>query len=482
MTALWAVPWPDSLAEIVLVHAPALYLALLKQLIPVVALCVGLSSLDDLVIDGLYALRCLDAWRKRRTGGAPPGLTAQDMARKASDWIAVFVPARDEAAVIGPMLRNALRTLDYPRYRILVGTYPDDPATQAIVRAVAAEDGRVLCIVGDHSMNGSSKAANLNVVYRAMLDLEARGHPPFKAVVLHDAEDVIHPLELHVFNWHIPQAALVQLPVLPLPHVGVRWRERWWAHTYLEEFALAHSRDMVVRNWLGASLPSAGVGCAFSRPALAAAARRNGGLPFRTVARTEDYEFGISLGLQGFPSRMVRVPASRFSRACVATRSLFPKQFFAAVNQRSRWILGITLDGWRRFGWPGRLVDRYMLLRDRKALPCAWLNLLTLLLAVQLVLLLPFAPVAPLLIEPGSPTSLLLGFNLAMLAWRGALRVIVTARYFGLREGLESLPRSVAAILIHAAAAGLALGDDLWEKITGRPAPWRKTAHSYPSA
>jgi len=462
-----------------LVEAIAVYLAVLKQLTPVVAVCVAVSSLDDLLMDGLYALSLLSRRRQGRAGTPP--LTAQEMARKPTDWIAIFVPARDEAEVIGPMLRNALGTLDYPHYRILVGTYPDDPDTQAAVRAVAAEDSRVLCIVADHSKEKSSKAANLNILYRAMLELEAGGHPPFNAVALHDAEDVVHPLELYVFNWHIPQMALVQLPVVPLQHADAHW----WGHTYLEEFAVAHARDMVVRNWLGASLPSAGVGCAFSRPALDAAIRQNGGQPFRTGSKTEDYELGISLGLQGFPALMAHVPASRLGSACVATRSLFPRTFLASVRQRSRWLLGITLDSWRRFGCPGRLADRYMLLRDRKALPCAWLNLVALvlfahLIALELLSLLPAWPDFPPLVEPNSPTAALMMFNMAALAWHSARRAAITARFFGWKEGLLSCPRSVYAIVIHAAAASLAVYDDLCEILTGTPAAWRKTVHHFP--
>lgn len=455
----------------------ATYLAFLKHLVPLVAAGIALSCMGDLVMDALYGLQWLSSRRQRRG----PALTAQQMARKPADWIAIFVPAREEANVIGKMLRNTLAELDYPRYRIFVGTYPDDPATQAAVRAVAKTDSRVLHIVADHSKENSSKAANLNGMYRAMLDVEARGHPPFKAVVLHDAEDMAHPLELHVFNWHIPAKALVQLPVQPRPHENAPW----WAHTYLEEFAVAHSRDMVVRNWLGASLPSAGVGCAFSRPALEAAIRQNGGAPFRTLSKTEDYELGISLGLQGFPALMAHVPASPLDPASIATTSLFPKTFRAAARQRSRWLLGITLGGWRRFGWPHRLADCYMLLRDRKALPCALLNLAALFLFPQLVVftLLRQTPAladCPPLIEPGSYTAHLLWFNMAALAWHSLRRMLITARIYGWKEGALSIPRSAYGILIHADAARLALYDDLREIITGIPAPWRKTMHHYP--
>jgi len=462
-----------------LADSVAVYLAFFKHLLFLVTVLIFVFNIDELFIDALYLrIRLAAGLDRLRRRGRP--LTAADLIHPEPDWIALFVPARDEADVIGPMLRNTLETLDYPRYRILVGTYPDDPATEAAVRAVAARDGRVVCIVGRDSKAASSKAANLNVIHDAMLALERAGHPPFKAVVLHDAEDVVHRMELHVFNRLIPALALVQLPVEPLPHE----RRPLWGHAYLEEFAESHSRDMVVRHWLGASLPSAGVGCGLSRAALAAAARQNGGKPFRPQAKTEDYELGIALGLQGFRTAMVRLPAGPEDRRCVATRSYFPDTFQAAVRQRSRWLLGITLNAWRRFGWPGRLADRYMLLRDRKALPCAFLNVLALFALAQLGLLWLCArltgwPGYTLVVAPGSLTAALLDLNLALLAWRAVMRAVLTGQLYGVREGLLSVPRALCAILIQAAAAWRALETYAEETRTGKPAPWDKTAHRF---
>lgn len=456
----------------------AIYLAFFKQILPLVALLIFIFNIDELVIDAIYLRHRLEKWRKK---DLPFPRTARDLVwPEAAGWIAIFVPALREEAVIGAMLRHALRTLDYPCYRILVGTYPDDPATQAAVRAVAATDDRVICVVGPEPSTGSSKAANLNVLHDAMLALERDGHPPFKAVVLHDAEDMVHPLELYVFNWFIPRMALVQLPVVPLPHKGLRL----WAHTYLDEFAESHTRDMVVRNRLGASLPSAGVGCGLSREALAAAAQENGGRPFRHQAKTEDYELGISLGLRGLPAAMVRIPAGPDDPHCVCTRGYFPQQFDAAVRQRTRWILGITLNAWRRFGWPGRLADRYMLLRDRKVLLCSFLNTLTLAVLVQLGLLWLHGQITGwqgyhLVVEPGSLTAHLLALNLVLLVWRAAVRGTVTGWQYGLKEGLLAIPRAFCAIILQVAAAARAIRCDIREARSGRPTPWDKTAHMF---
>ena len=60
--------------------------------------------------------------------------------------LAVFVAAWDEAAVIGGMLRAALRTFDHGDYRLYVGCYPNDPTTIAAVGAVA--DSRIRLVIG----------------------------------------------------------------------------------------------------------------------------------------------------------------------------------------------------------------------------------------------------------------------------------------------------------------------------------------------
>ena len=40
----------------------------------------------------------------------------------------------------------------------------------------------------------------------------------------------------------------------------------------------------------------------------------------------------------------------------------------AALRQRTRWVTGIALQGWQRFGWSGRPGEIYWLWRDRKGL------------------------------------------------------------------------------------------------------------------
>ena len=63
----------------------------------------------------------------------------------------------------------------------------------------------------------TSKGDCLNWIYQRMKDYEARHRMRFRIVVLHDAEDLIHPESLRVINWFSRRYAMVQVPVLPLP-------------------------------------------------------------------------------------------------------------------------------------------------------------------------------------------------------------------------------------------------------------------------
>ena len=103
--------------------------------------------------------------------------------------IAIFVPAWNEANVIGRMLRGCLDTWRTDDFSIFVGTYPNDPATIHAVADIAADDGRIRQIILPHA-GGTTKADCLNHIWAAMLREEAALGVRFKAIVLHDAEQV----------------------------------------------------------------------------------------------------------------------------------------------------------------------------------------------------------------------------------------------------------------------------------------------------
>jgi bacteriophage N4 adsorption protein B len=427
-----------------------------------------LLGIGDVVVDLIWIGGAL----KRRLGGkhsVAAGLI-EDAPRAR---FALFIPAWDEAAVIGRMLANSLDTLRWDDFSIYVGCYPNDPETRAA--ALAIGDDRVRVVTGPRP-GPTTKADCLNALWAALRDDEAAGAARADAVVLHDAEDLVHSHELALYAGALRGADLVQIPVVPLAQPG----SRFVSALYCDEFAEAHGKELVVRQAIGAGLPSAGVGCAISRRALDALAEAHG-TPFDPASLTEDYELGLRLRALGFASAFVRArPAP--GRPLVATRAYFPGTIAAAVAQRARWMTGIALAGWDRLGWSGGAAERWMRLRDRQAplaallLAAAYLALVlwSAQLAGALALGLAPAPTPPLL-------HLLLQINLVLLAWRIGMRMLFAGRVHGWRQGLMAVPRMIVGNIIAMMAARRAIGCYLRFRRTGA-ADWDKTAHSFPAA
>ena len=152
----------------------------------------------------------------------------------------------------------------------------------------------------------TTKADCLNHLYDALIAYEVDKGRAAKAIVLHDAEDVVHPFELRIFDGLIDRAAVVQLPVLPL----VDPQPRAGSAAIIATSSPRHTS----RNWSCARpsarpFPLAGVGCAIARGALARLAALQDGKPFAGASMTEDYELG---------------PAPRRARPQDDVRSAFP--------------------------------------------------------------------------------------------------------------------------------------------------------------
>ena len=443
---------------------------------------IALSGIDDLALD--LAAHFRTAVRRVTIYSRHPRAACSDLSCPPERPIAILVPAWQESGVIGRMLRHLRTVLAYRRYRVFLGCYPNDPATAQAARAV--DPGCTwLELVALDSPGSTSKAHCLNGIWDGIQAYERRTGIRFEMFVLHDAEDVVHPAELRLFNYLADRADMIQVPVVPLPH---RLRDVV-AGTYLDEFAECHQKDLVLRERLAGGVPSAGVGCGFSRAALEAVAKRRNGQPFRTSSLTEDYDLALSLLGLGRRSIFVRLadqPRSKgvSARAVVATREYFPVRLMAAVRQKARWLIGITLQSWRDQGWPGPLGAKYMLLRDRKALIAAPLAALTYPLAAAMLAYEAWchgpSPAAPPLFASDDPLLLLLGFNGALLVWRAIHRAFYVGRLYGRSEALLSLLRLPVANLVNCLAAVRAVRLYLLHRLTGRPLAWDKTRHAFP--
>jgi bacteriophage N4 adsorption protein B len=437
--------------------------------------------LDDLIYDVI----CVCAWIRRRSGVRSERPALADLYATRQKRMAIFVPCWHEAEVIERMIDCALNYVDYDNFDIFVGVYPND--AQTVGRAVEAskKSARIHVVVNERD-GPTTKAQNLNSMYRAMEKIE--GDDPFELVVLHDVEDVIHPLEFRLQNHLVPSKQMVQTPVFPL--------ERPWydflGWTYADEFARCHLKDMVGREFIGAFIPSAGVGTAFSREALRTIAEDGRDL-FPERSLTEDYLFALRLQRRGLRATFIntRLSPERKRRpataaAYVSTREYFPNRLTAIVRQKSRWVAGICLQSWSEIGWRGSLADRYALYRDRKGLVS---NLLCLFGWIAIGMLgcmyawkafdgRVFAP------EMGTNATTALILNLVLL---GTLFELVqtacfTAWVYGPTQGLLSIVRAPFVALINGLATIRALYTFMRSRFTNRAMAWSKTQHVFPGA
>jgi adsorption protein B len=429
-----------------------------------------LFAINDVLVDIIYFARTI--WRSLTIYSRyPRSFASYFVFKKDPGFLAILVPAWDESAVIAAMLKATLDRLDYDHFRIFVGYYRNDPATAAAIASV--DDPRIEPVLVEAD-GPTTKADCLNYLYDSLVAYELAADCSVKAVVLHDAEDVVHPYELRIFDALIERAAVIQLPVLPLPDPN----SRWISGHYCDEFAEAHMKELVVREAVGAAIPLAGVGCAIARKPLAQLAAMQDGKPFAGNSMTEDYEVGLRVGALGLRTIFVRIPAKPGESAVVASRGHFPSTFAGAVRQKARWLGGIALAGWDRLGWSGGIGERWMRMRDRRG-PIAAMLLLSAYGAALMwsQIWLAEALGAPIRARLDPLLVTLLTINAWLLAWRILMRACFTASAYGFAEGLRSIPRlivgNVIAMLAAARAISLHLG--------GGAKRWDKTRHIFPA-
>ncbi|MGJ5818542.1 glycosyl transferase family protein [Paludibaculum fermentans] len=430
------------------------------------------SGLDDMVLDVCWL------WRKLRR--CPPSLSSDSP----TATIAVYIPLWQEAEVIGPMLDHNLSAIDYRDYEVFVGVYQNDAATRGAVLALARRHARVHLAEVPHD-GPTSKADCLNWIRQRMLLHEDQHDLKFDVVVMHDAEDLIHPQSFHRISQYSTVYDMIQVPVLALPTAL-----REWTHgVYCDDFAESQGKDLETRVQLGGFLPGCGVGTAFRREALDQLAEASQNCIFNPGSLTEDYDNGLRMFRMG--CRQAMLPLETAGGSLVATREYFPRRAAQAMRQRSRWVTGNALQAWERFGWgqdlPSPWVQRWFLWRDRKGI---WGNPLSLL--CNLILLYGVVswcvntsahrewPLRTLVHSTPGMLGLLL-VNASLLTARLVVRTSAVARIYGILFALGVPLRMLWGNWINTRATLAALRLWLRHYWKHEPLRWLKTEHCYPS-
>lgn len=450
----------------------------------------SIGGLNDFFIDIYYWGRQVYRWLFKRRLIKP--LTLDQLLSIDEKPIALLIPAWKEAGIIKKMLLNTLNTIDYRNYFIFVGCYPNDPETQAEVDQVSEAYPQVIKVINSKP-GPTTKADNLNEIYRGLCHFEKETGLTFDLVVLSDSEDIHHPLSFKLFNYLMPRFEMIQIPIIPLE---MPWHS-FVGGVYMDEFAENHLKELIVREKIAQILPSAGTSTAFWRESLKKLEQENNQQIFNPRSLTEDYEIGIRFGKLGLKQIILvqwveRVVTKKGQarpkkvKELVATRAFFLDKFRKAMRQRARWVYGIAWQGLKNIGWDRNLKTSYTLLRDRIAFFTNFLYffgylLIGYLLTVWAVRL--FRPEfrIPSLIRPDEiwwKFALLVMF---FLCWRILMRIVFVKKIYGLGQALLSPVRIVVGNILNFFSSGLAM---LWlirAVSTRREQGWIKTEHDFPA-
>ncbi len=430
----------------------------------IVAVVYFLSGTQDLVYDiGAYWLRF---WRQF-TYRQKPRLTLERLRAREQQRIAVMVPAWNEGEVVASMVDNIIKRVEYDNYSIFVGTYPNDMATQNCVDRLAKEYPQILKVVTARP-GPTTKADCLHNVLASIRLFEEANRVNFDIILMHDAEDWVHPQEFLLHNYLIPQIDVVQIPILPFP---TTWHK--WVHwIYADEFSENHMKDVPVREKISGFVPYAGTGTGFSRKVIEYLSDEHGGHVFNESSMTEDYSMSKKIREAGLKSVFVNVvlgddKSPWWKPLCqrpmfISNWSYFPMDWTRSVRQKSRWIIGISLQEWEQTGWEGNWLMKENFIKDRKVFVAAFASMLGYILLIYNIFYVlgylgwvPFR-LLPTLTVGGSLTNLVT-FCTFFMALRITQRIVWVGLTYGLAAGLMAVPRLIVGNVLNGLASMRAL-------------------------
>lgn len=448
-----------------------------------VAIVYFLSGSQDLVYDiGAYWLRFWRLFTYRKQ----PRLSLARLRARQQQRIAVMVPAWNEGEVVASMVDNIIKRVEYENYNIFVGTYPNDAATQNCVDRLAVEFPQIIKVVTLRP-GPTTKADCLHNVLNALRAYEETNGINFDIILMHDAEDWVHPQSFLLHNYLIPQVDVVQLPILPLP---TKWNK--WVHwIYADEFSENHMKDVPVREKISGFVPYAGTGTGFSRKVIDYLADEHGHV-FNEHSMTEDYSMSKKIREAGLKSVFVTVVLSDdnspwWRPLCkrpmfISNWSYFPMDWTRSVRQKARWIIGISLQEWEQSGWEGNWLMKENFVKDRKVFVAASASFLGYFVFIYFLFYamgqagwIPFKLHNVLI--PGTPLTHLVSFCSFFMILRVTQRITWVGLTYGLAAGILSVPRLIIGNVLNGLATFRALKQFADSRRGKAAVRWDNTQH-----
>ncbi len=471
------------------------YFYTLNMLGGIISAIMFIGAIDDLFIDVYYWL--YEIYRKVFINSKHPPMSMQKLLDKPQSYLAIMAPAWKEYDVIAGMIENTLATMNYDKFIIFAGVYQNDAETTAEVDRMVRKYPDRVCRATVLNDGPTCKADCLSWIVKRIFQYEAEHQIRFSGMILHDSEDVIHPMEFRLFNYLNEKYDLIQLPVLSLPR---KWYE-FIGESYADDFAEWCQKEMVVRESLAGVVPGCGVATCYARRAIKQLSDTHDGTPFNTNTLTEDYDLSFRLNALGFTQQIfVRFPIKEnvqrvnfFSgkletkqvNSLIAVKEYFPNGFRAAYRQRARWVLGVAFQGWQQLGWKGSWVRKYLFFRDRKAVLTAFVGWFAYLLVLNVLVLylIKWAWIDflrfPELALPESWVYEIVIINFWLFVNRILHRMYFVWKLQGMMAAVRVLPHMIIGNIINFFSICRAWKLFISHLITGKKIGWDKTAHSF---
>jgi adsorption protein B len=278
-------------------------------------------------------------------------------------------------------------------------------------------------------------------------------------------------IQIPVFSFKVPKANFV-------------------AGIYMDEFAEAHTQNLIVRDRFKAGVPSAGVGTAVSRSAISHLIKAQGGYFLNENTLTEDYFLGLTcydLNIKAHFASEYFEERDAFRKGNVkdyiATREYFPEKVSTSVRQKTRWIMGICLQSYeQKKRKSSNLFGSYFLWRDRKSLWSAPIF-------ISSVIFLTYYTVS-FLLEGRWPQLNYLPYqkllntiilaNFVFSVWSLLRRMVLVSRVYDKTVALMVPVRWITSYYVNNAATFNAVYQWVRSKIKGQIPKWSKTDHVIP--
>lgn len=444
------------------------------------ALLCSLFLMDDLFID-------LVAFIKQKKAKKISDKEFEQMNSIPERKIGIMVANWHEDQVLERMIAGNINNIDYSNYEFFIGVYPNDQQTLEAARRAEKRFKNVTVVV--NNLDGpTSKGQMLNLIisYINAYNKENQSKA-IEIVLMHDAEDVIHKNALKLINLKNLEYDFIQIPVFSL-NVPV---SKLTAGIYIDEFIEAHTKDLLVRNYFNAGVPSAGVGTAISWSVVKMLLNLNDGKFLNEKTLTEDYYLGLTchdLNVKShFACEFYEYHNKETDKKIVeyiATRAYFPQKVGQSIRQKTRWSLGISLQGFElRKTKAAHFFESYFLWRDRKGLPSAPLFTSAFIFTAFFIFTyittgdwprLHYAPY-------GQAFEMMMWFNLLFSVFRVIQRFVMVKKVYGFSLAMLVPIRWILSNFINTASTYNAIYQWTKAKIKGELPAWSKTEHIIPA-